>query len=111
MNSLSIPDTNSVFNHLYNVLLPLAVATMWFYFKAKADKCEADRQHKWEAILKLSGLVHTVKECPVNGCGLRKAAFETIQEVDHKMDPKEVKNQVMKELNINGAGPCYHVPA
>lgn len=102
---------NEIVTYLYNVLLSIAVATMWFYFKGKSDKCEEDRQHQWEAILKLSGLVHAVKECPLNGCGLRKEAFETIQELNEGIDPKEAKNRAMKELNINGAGPCYHVPA
>lgn len=100
-----------VINNMYNVLLPSAVVAMWLYCKSEFDKCKKDRQVQWKAILKLSRIVHSVKECPVNGCGLRKEAFEALQDLNEDLAPEEVKNRVMTELNIKEKGACYHVPA
>ena len=100
-----------VINNMYNVLLPSAVVAMWLYCKSEFDKCKKDRQVQWKAILKLSRIVHSVKECPVNGCGLRKEAFEALQELDEDLDPKEVRDMAMKDLNIKAEVSRYHVPA
>ena len=99
-------------DYLYTVLLPAAVAAMWFVFKSRADTCDKDRRQLWKALSHLSGIVHAAKSCPIEHCGLRQQAEEALEASEEDMSPDEVKHNTLKRLGMVDPNQqiCYHVP-